>query len=203
MSPAISPLEGKPAPRIPRHRRPLFVGMDTHALSEPAFASALKVFAANGVGTMIDAAGGYTPTPVISHAILTHNKGRETGLADGVVISPSHNPPQDGGFKYNPPNGGPAEVEVIDWIGKTANEFITDRLADVRRMPLERARKAACIHAFDFVTAYVSDLDRVVDMELVRGSGSTPWAGPQLATGSPYLRLLGASPSIVGSCEMP
>jgi phosphoglucomutase len=150
---------------------PLFVGMDTHALSEPAFASALEVFAANGVETMIDAAGGYTPTPVISHAILTHNKGRETGLADGVVISPSHNPPQDGGFKYNPPNGGPADIDVTDWIGKAANQFIANGLADVRRIPLERARKAPCVHAFDFVTAYVSDLDQVVDMEMIRASG--------------------------------
>jgi phosphoglucomutase len=150
---------------------PLFVGMDTHALSEPAFASALEVFAANGVETMIDAAGGYTPTPVISHAILTYNRGRETGMADGVVISPSHNPPQDGGFKYNPPNGGPADVDVTDWIENTANQIIADGLDGLRRIPLERARKAACVHAFDFVSAYVADLGRVVDMEQIRSSG--------------------------------
>lgn len=150
---------------------PLFVGMDTHALSEPAFASALEVFAANGVETMIDDAGGYTPTPVISHAILTYNKGRKTGSADGVVISPSHNPPQDGGFKYNPPHGGPADIDVTDWIEKTANQIIADRLDAVRRIPLERARKAACVHTFNFVTAYVSDLEQVVDMEVIRSSG--------------------------------
>jgi phosphoglucomutase len=186
---------------------PLFVGMDTHALSEPAFASALEVFAANGVETMIDAAGGYTPTPVISHAILTHNKGRETGFADGVVISPSHNPPQDGGFKYNPPNGGPADIDVTDWIGKTANEFITNRLADVRRMPLERARKAACVHAFDFVTAYVSDLDRVVDMELVRGSGVTigidPLGGASVSYWQPIIERYNIAATVVNTAVDP
>jgi phosphoglucomutase len=186
---------------------PLFVGMDTHALSEPAFASALEVFAANGVETMIDAAGGYTPTPVISHAILTHNKGRETGLADGVVISPSHNPPQDGGFKYNPPNGGPADIDVTDWIGKTANEFIANRLADVRRMPLERARKAACVHAFDFVTAYVSDLDRVVDMELVRGSGVTigidPLGGASVGYWQPIIERYNIAATVVNTAVDP
>jgi phosphoglucomutase len=150
---------------------PLFVGMDTHALSEPAFASTLEVCAANGVETMIDAHGGYTPTPVISHAILTHNKGRKTGLADGIVISPSHNPPEDGGFKYNPTNGGPADVDVTDWIGKTANDFLVKKLQDVHRIPLERARKAACIHAHDYVTPYVSDLADVVDMDGIRASG--------------------------------
>jgi phosphoglucomutase len=165
------------AQAICRHRAskgidgPLFVGMDTHALSEPAFASALEVFAANGVETMIDAAGGYTPTPVISHAILTYNRGRETGMADGVVISPSHNPPQDGGFKSNPPNGGPADIDVTGWIENMANQIIADGLDGVRRIPLERARKAACVHAFDFVSAYVADLERVVDMEQIRSSG--------------------------------
>ncbi|MGH7248373.1 MAG: phosphoglucomutase, alpha-D-glucose phosphate-specific, partial [Pseudomonadota bacterium] len=150
---------------------PLFVGMDTHALSEPAFASALEVFAANGVETMIDAAGGYTPTPVISHAILTYNKGRRTGLADGIVISPSHNPPEDGGFKYNPANGGPADVDVTGWIEKTANEFLGTKLDGVRRFPLARARQAPCVHRYDYVTPYVSDLANVVDMEEIRVSG--------------------------------
>ena len=106
---------------------PLFLGMDTHALSEPAFASALEVLAANGVETMIDEHGGYTPTPVISHAILTYNRGRKTGLADGIVISPSHNPPDEGGFKYNPANGGPADVDVTGWIEKAANEFLAEQ----------------------------------------------------------------------------
>jgi phosphoglucomutase len=150
---------------------PLFVGIDTHALSEPAFASALEVFSANGIETMIDAAGGYTPTPVISHAILTYNRGRKAGLADGIVISPSHNPPEDGGFKYNPPNGGPADVDVTGWIETTANDLLAKKLDGVRRLPLERARKAACVHAYDYVTPYVSDLANVVDMEAIRASG--------------------------------
>jgi phosphoglucomutase len=158
-----------------RHRAgidgPLFVGMDTHALSEPAVASTLEVFAANSIETMIDAGGGYTPTPVISHAILTYNKRRKTGLADGIVISPSHNPPEDGGFKYNPANGGPADIDITDWIQKTANEFLERKLDGVRRIPLERARKAPCVHAYDYIGPYVSDLTNVVDMEEMRASG--------------------------------
>lgn len=121
---------------------PLFLGMDTHALSEAAFATAIEVLAADGVEAMIDEHGGYTPTPVISHAILSHNLGRKTGLADGIVISPSHNPPDEGGFKYNPANGGPADVEVTDWIQKAANEFLVNKLDGVIRIPYERARKA-------------------------------------------------------------
>jgi phosphoglucomutase len=150
---------------------PLFIGIDTHALAEPAFASALEVFAANGVETMIDAGGGYTPTPVISHAILTYNQGRKTGLADGIVISPSHNPPGDGGFKYNPPNGGPADVDVTGWIEKTANEFLARKLDGVRRIPLEHARRAPCVHAYDYVTPFVGDLGNVVDLEAISASG--------------------------------
>jgi phosphoglucomutase len=150
---------------------PLFLGMDTHALSEPAFASALEVLAANGVETMIDAASGYTPTPVISHAILTYNKGRKTGLADGIVISPSHNPPDEGGFKYNPANGGPADVDITGWIEKAANEFLVKKLEGVSRIPYERARKAACVHARDYITPYVADLANVVDMDAIRSAG--------------------------------
>ena len=157
-----------------RHRAgidgPLFVGMDTHALSEPAFASALEVFAANGIEAMIDAGGGYTPTPVISHAILTYNKGRKTGLADGIIISPSHNPPEDGGFKYNPANGGPADIDITGWIEKTANDFLERKLDGVRRIPLNRARYAPCVHAYDYITPYVRDLANVVDMEQIRSS---------------------------------
>src|SRR3954452_16140769 len=123
---------------------PLFVGIDTHALAEPAFASALEVFCANGVTAMIDAAGGYTPTPVISHAILGYNKGRERGLADGVVITPTHNPPEDGGFKYNPPNGGPADTDITSEIERAANGFLENDLGGVKRIPYERARKAPC-----------------------------------------------------------
>ena len=118
---------------------PLYLGMDTHALSVPAFASALEVLAANGVETMMDSALGYTPTPAISHAILTYNRGRKSGLADGIVITPSHNPPTDGGFKYNPPNGGPADTAVTDWIQNTANDFLRNKLVGVQRVPYQRA----------------------------------------------------------------
>jgi phosphoglucomutase len=150
---------------------PLFLGMDTHALSEPAFATALEVLAANGVETMIDHQGGYTPTPVISHAILTYNQGRQTGLADGIVISPSHNPPDEGGFKYNPPNGGPADVEVTGGIQAAANDFLAKALEGVTRIPYSRARAASCIHLYDYITPYVADLGAVVDMALIASSG--------------------------------
>jgi phosphoglucomutase len=131
---------------------PLFIGIDTHGLSRPALISALEVFAANGIEAMIDAASGFTPTPVISHAILTYNRGRKSGYADGVVITPSHNPPEDGGFKYNPPNGGPAETDVTGWIERTANDFLTAKLAGVQRMPAERAFAAPTTHRHDYVT---------------------------------------------------
>ncbi|MEO5756436.1 MAG: phosphoglucomutase (alpha-D-glucose-1,6-bisphosphate-dependent) [Mesorhizobium sp.] len=150
---------------------PLFLGIDTHALSEPAFASALEVFAANGVETMIDEHHGYTPTPVISHAILTYNRGRTAGLADGIVISPSHNPPDEGGFKYNPANGGPAGVDITGWIEKCANKFLERNLAGVARIPFDRAHKSACVRAYDYITPYVTDLANVVDLEAVRASG--------------------------------
>jgi phosphoglucomutase len=150
---------------------PLFLGIDTHALSEPAFASALEVFAANEVDVMMDAQGGYTPTPVISHAILTYNKNRKDGFADGVVITPSHNPPEDGGFKYNPPNGGPADTDVTTWIERTANAFLEKNLDGVLRIPYERARKSPHVHAHDYVDAYVADLANAIDMEAIRASG--------------------------------
>lgn len=150
---------------------PLFVGMDTHALSEPAFASALEVFAANGVETMIDEGRRYTPTPVISHAILAYNRGRTKALADGVVISPSHNPPEDGGFKYNPPNGGPADVDITDWIEKAANHFLGDKLAGIRRIPVTRALATASVQRHDFITPYVNDLINIVDLEEIRSAG--------------------------------
>ena len=163
--------------------------MDTHALSEPAFASALEVLAANGVETMIDEHGGYTPTPVISHAILTYNRSRKTGLADGIVISPSHNPPDEGGFKYNPSNGGPADIDITGWIEKTANEILANNLAGVRRMPYERARKATCVHAHDYISAYVGDLDNVVDMDAdpfgqCERSASILWAARRFNIGN-------------------
>jgi len=150
---------------------PLFMGMDTHALSEPAFVSALEVFAANAVEVMIDRDGGHTPTPVISHAILRYNRGRKSGLADGVVITPSHNPPEDGGFKYNPPTGGPADADVTRWIEQTANAFLAEGLRAVRRMPFERARRAASTHLHDYVTPYVDDLASVLDMPVIRSAG--------------------------------
>jgi phosphoglucomutase len=149
---------------------PLFLGIDTHALSESALASALEVLAANGVDVMIDEAGGYTPTPVVSHAILTHNRGKTRGLADGIVVTPSHNPPQDGGFKYNPPHGGPADSNVTAWIQERANGLIAGELRDVRRIPFERARAASTTHRHDYVRAYVADLGSVIDLGAIRGA---------------------------------
>ena len=149
---------------------PLFLGKDTHALSEPAFVSALEVLAANDVDVMIDAGDDYTPTPVISHAILTYNRGRTDGLADGIVITPSHNPPEDGGFKYNPPHGGPADTHITRWIEKKANEHLEDGLSGVKRLVLDQALHATTTHRYDFRTAYVDDLDEVLDMEAIRGA---------------------------------
>ncbi len=147
---------------------PLFLGMDTHALSTPALASALEVLAANGVEVMIAERDEYTPTPAISLAILTYNRGRKTGLADGIVITPSHNPPQDGGFKYNPPNGGPAEGAITNWIEAQANEFLENRLKDVKRMPLEKALRASTTQRYDYLNAYIDDLANVVDLDAIR-----------------------------------
>jgi phosphoglucomutase len=147
---------------------PLFLGIDTHALSEPAFVSALEVLAANGVEVMISAGDEYTPTPAVSHAILTYNHGRTTGLADGIVITPSHNPPADGGFKYNPPTGGPAEPAVTGWIEKTANDMLAGALSGVQRVPFARALRAATTHRHDFLSAYVGDIGSVIDMDAVR-----------------------------------
>jgi len=152
-------------------RGPLFIGMDTHALSVPAMASALEVLAANGVEVMLSEGGEYTPTPVISHAILTHNRGRKSALGDGIVITPSHNPPHDGGFKYNPPHGGPADQTTTNWIQDRANELLSAGLRDVKRIPLERALRASTTHRHDYRAAYVEDLGKVVDLDAVRGSG--------------------------------
>jgi phosphoglucomutase len=149
---------------------PLFLGIDTHALSVPACATALEVLAANGVEVMIAAEDEYTPTPVISHAILTYNRGRKKGLADGIVVTPSHNPPQDGGFKYNPPNGGPAGTAVTGWIEAKANALLEGRLAGVKRIPHERALRAATTHRHDYLHAYVDDLDAVIDLDVLRGA---------------------------------
>jgi phosphoglucomutase len=150
---------------------PLYVGIDTHALSRPAFESALEVFAANGVETMISAGDEFTPTPAVSHAILTRNRGRTTGLADGVVITPSHNPPDNGGFKYNPTNGGPADTGITGWIQERANALLEGGIKDVRRMPFAQARRASTTHEHDFLDAYVSELGQVVDVEMIASSG--------------------------------
>ena len=149
---------------------PIFVGIDTHALSEPAFISALEVLAANGAEVMMATGGEYTPTPAISHAILNYNNGRKTGLADGIVITPSHNPPRDGGFKYNPPNGGPADTDVTGWIEKQANDLLGNGLKGVRRMPFEKALHAPTVHSHDFLNTYVNDLCDVIDMDAIRGA---------------------------------
>src|SRR5262249_18280104 len=141
------------------------------ALSVPACASALEVFAANAVEVMLAKDDEYTPTPVLSHAILTYNRGRTSALADGVVVTPSHNPPADGGFKYNPPNGGPADSEVTGWIERRANELLRAGLKTVRRVPLEAALRAATTHRHDYLNAYVGDLNSVIDLDAIRASG--------------------------------
>jgi len=150
---------------------PLFMGKDTHGLSEPALASGLEVFAAAGITVMIQEGFGYTPTPVISHAILTHNRGKKQGLADGVVITPSHNPPQDGGFKYNPPSGGPADTETTRVIENRANEILGSGLKDVKRMPYEMALRADTTHNYDYLTPYVEDLKNIIDMDVIANGG--------------------------------
>lgn len=167
---------------------PLFLGIDTHALSLPAFSSALEVMAANEMDVMIAERDEYTPTPVVSHAILTYNRGRRTGLADGIVITPSHNPPDNGGFKYNPPDGGPAEPQVTSWIEVKANEFIKDGLTDVKRIPFEKALRADTTHRHDYLDAYVNDLGNVIDMEAIRGAKISLGVDPLGGAGVHYWR---------------
>jgi len=150
---------------------PLFMGMDTHALSEAALATAIEVFAARGVDVMIQKGFRYTPTPVISHAILTYNLGRKSGLADGVVITPSHNPPEDGGFKYNPPEGGPADTGITRIIEERSNEILMQGIETIRRLPFERALKSESIHEYDYVSPYVEDLEKVIDMAAIAKAG--------------------------------
>ncbi|WP_322514064.1 phosphoglucomutase (alpha-D-glucose-1,6-bisphosphate-dependent) [Rhodopseudomonas palustris] len=195
------------------HRRgagitgPLFIGIDTHALAEPALVSALEVFAANGVDVVIDQHGGYTPTPVISHAILTHNRGRDSGLADGVVVTPSHNPPEDGGFKYNPPNGGPADTDVTSVIEKAANALLEAGLKGVKRIPYARACKADNVHRRDYVTPYVEDLRNVVDMEAIRASGVKlgidPLGGAAVHYWHPIIERYGIDAKVVSDAVDP
>ena len=186
---------------------PLFVGMDTHALSEAAFASAIEVLVANGVETMIDHAHDYTPTPVISHAILGYNKGRTAGLADGIVISPSHNPPDEGGFKYNPVNGGPADTAITGWIEAAANHLLEDGQKDVRRLPYTRALKAACVHEHDYVTPYVASLEDVVDMAVIAAAGVRigidPLGGAAVHYWQPIIDRYGITATVVNDAVDP
>ena len=169
---------------------PLFIGIDTHALSEPAQISAVEVLAANGVNIMLAKGGDYTPTPAISHAILTYNKGRATGLSDGIVITPSHNPPDNGGFKYNPTNGGPADSDITNWIQARANELLQNQLRDVKRMNYLQAVKASTTHHHDYVQAYVSDLYKVIDMDAIRGANIHMGADPLGGAGIHYWQAI-------------
>ena len=165
---------------------PLYVGMDTHALSEAAFGTAIEVFAGNGTDIMIQSGPGYTPTPVISHAILTYNQNRTSGLADGVVITPSHNPPEDGGFKYNPPTGGPADTETTNIIQDRANEILMHGMKEVKRVPLARALRAGTTHEHDYVEPYVKDLDNIIDMKAIASAGLKIGVDPMGGAGVYY-----------------
>lgn len=165
---------------------PLYMGIDTHALSEPAQINAVEVFAANGVNIMLAAGGEYTPTPAISHAILTYNRGRTTGLADGVVITPSHNPPDNGGFKYNPTNGGPADSDITNWMQARANELLENNLRDVKRMDYHQAIKSSTTHHHDYIRHYVADLINVIDMNAIRGANVLMGADPLGGAGVNY-----------------
>jgi phosphoglucomutase len=186
---------------------PLFLGMDTHALSVPALASALEVLAANGVEVMLAEGDDYTPTPAVSHAILTYNRGRTAGLADGIVITPSHNPPRDGGFKYNPPHGGPAESAVTTWIEAQANQFLEKGLTGVKRIPLERALRAATTHRHDYLKAYVSDLAHVLDMDAIHGAkisiGVDPLGGAGVHYWGPIAERYGLNLTVVNETVDP
>lgn len=165
---------------------PLFLGFDTHAVSEPACSTALEVLAANGVETLIAALHEYTPTPAVSHAILVHNRGRTTAFADGIVVTPSHNPPDNGGFKYNPPNGGPADTDVTGWVQSRANALLEDGLKGVKRMPLGRARQASTTHEHNYLDAYVGDLGSIIDFDVIRGAGIRMGVDPLGGAGVHY-----------------
>ncbi len=186
---------------------PLFLGMDTHALSEPALASALEVLAANRVEVMLAEGDEYTPTPAISRAILTYNRGREAGLADGIVITPSHNPPHDGGFKYNPPNGGPAESGITGWIQAKANEFLENGLRGVKRIPFEKAVRASTTHRHDYLNAYIADLANVIDMDAIRGAkislGVDPLGGAGVHYWAPIAERYGLNLTVVNQAVDP
>jgi phosphoglucomutase len=189
---------------------PLYMGMDTHALSAPAQKSALEVLAANNIEVYIAAGEGYaqyTPTPVVSHAILSYNKGRTSGLADGIIITPSHNPPSDGGFKYNPPSGGPAEPEITKWIQTRANELMANQNRDVKRIPYESAIKAATTHYFDFITPYVHDLENIIDIDVIKSSGIRigvdPLGGSNVAYWQPIAERYGLNITVVNNTVDP
>ena len=169
---------------------PLFIGADTHALSQPALDSAIEVLAANGVQTMISAGGEFTPTPAISQAILVHNQGRSSGLADGIVITPSHNPPDCGGFKYNPTNGGPADSDITTWVQNRANALLEGGLREVKRMPLAQARQAANVQAYDYLGSYVNDLGNVIDFAPIRAAGLRLGVDPLGGAGVHYWRRI-------------
>ena len=186
---------------------PLFLGMDTHALSVPALASALEVLAANGVEVMIAEADEYTPTPAVSHAILTYNRGRKTGLADGIVITPSHNPPHDGGFKYNPPNGGPADSAVTGWIEAKANAFLENGLLGLKRISFVKAFRARTTHRHDYLNAYITDLANVIDMDAIRGAkismGVDPLGGAGVHYWEPIAERYGLTLTVVNKAVDP
>jgi phosphoglucomutase len=186
---------------------PLFLGMDTHALSVPALASALEVLAANRVEVMLAEGDEYTPTPAISHAILTHNRGRKTGLADGIVITPSHNPPHDGGFKYNPPNGGPAESGITGWIEAKANEFLENGLQSLKRISFEKALHASTTHRHDYLNTYIADLANVIDMDAIRGAkislGVDPLGGAGVHYWAPIAERYGLNLTVVNEAVDP
>lgn len=180
---------------------PLYVGKDTHALSDPAFVTTLEVLAANSVDVMIDQDDGYTPTPVISHAILTYNHGRTSGLADGIVITPSHNPPEDGGIKYNPPHGGPADTQVTKWIEDRANTLLTNKLHGCHRLTIERARRASTTHRYAYLDTYVGDLASIIQMDTIKSAtlklGIDPLGGSGVAYWQPIAERYGLNLEIV------
>jgi len=186
---------------------PLFLGMDTHALSVPAMASALEVLAGNGIDVMVSERDEYTPTPVVSHAILTYNRGRNVGFADGIIITPSHNPPHDGGFKYNPPNGGPADTTLTGWIQAKANQFLEARLERVKRIPFERALRAPTTHRHDYLNAYVDDLGNVIDMDVIRAAnihlGVDPLGGAGVHYWRPIAERYGLNLTVVNEAVDP
>ena len=186
---------------------PLFLGMDTHALSTPALATALEVLSANGVEVMLAEADEYTPTPAISHAILTYNRGRTAGLADGIVITPSHNPPADGGFKYNPPHGGPAESAITGWIEAKANEFLETRLRGLNRIPYEKALRASSTHRHNYIDAYTRDLGNVIDMDVIRDAkikiGADPLGGAGVHYWGPIAECYGLNLTVVNEAIDP